>query len=126
MKVEISNGELLDKLTILRIKQEKIKEEEKLININNEILELEPLYLKILEKRDVSGLFISLFEVNTQIWAIEDSIRENERNKDFGDSFISLARSVYFQNDKRASIKKQINLETGSFLIEEKSYSDYE
>jgi hypothetical protein len=126
MKVEISNGELLDKLTILRIKQEKIKEEEKLININNEILELEPLYLKILEKRDVSGLFLSLLEVNTEIWAIEDSIRENERNKDFGDSFISLARSVYFQNDKRASIKKQINLETGSFLIEEKSYSDYE
>ena len=126
MKVEISNGELLDKLTILRIKQEKIKEEEKLININNEILELEPLYLKILEIRDVSGLFLSLLEVNTEIWAIEDSIRENERNKDFGDSFISLARSVYFQNDKRASIKKQINLETGSFLIEEKSYSDYE
>jgi hypothetical protein len=126
MKVEISNGELLDKLTILRIKQEKIKEEEKLININNEILELEPLYLKILEKRDVSGLFLSLLEVNTEIWAIEDSIRENERNKDFGGSFISLARSVYFQNDKRASIKKQINLETGSFLIEEKSYSDYE
>jgi hypothetical protein len=126
MKVEISNGELLDKLTILRIKQEKIKEEEKLININNEILELEPLYLKILEKRDVSGLFLSLLEVNTEIWTIEDSIRENERNKDFGDSFISLARSVYFQNDKRASIKKQINLETGSFLIEEKSYSDYE
>lgn len=126
MKVEISNGELLDKLSILKIKQEKIKEESKLVNINNEIFELEPLYLKILEKGDVSDLFQDLLDVNTELWEIEDSIREKERSKDFGESFISLARRVYFQNDKRASIKKQINLETGSFLIEEKSYSNYE
>lgn len=125
MKVEISNGELLDKLSILRIKKEKIKDEDKLTNINNEILELEPLYLKILEKTDVSDLFQSLLDVNLELWEIEDSIRGKERIKDFDKSFISLARSVYFQNDKRASIKKQINLVTGSFLIEEKSYSDY-
>jgi len=125
MKVEISNGDLLDKLTILRIKQERIKDEDKLKNVEREILELTPLYQKILEKKDVSSLFEELMSVNLKIWEIEDGIRGKERNKEFDTTFISLARSVYFENDKRASIKKQINLETGSFLIEEKSYSEY-
>jgi hypothetical protein len=125
MKVEISNGDLLDKLTILRIKQERIKDEDKLKNVEREILELTPLYQKILEKKDVTSLFEELMSVNLKIWDIEDGIRGKERNKEFDTTFISLARSVYFENDKRASIKKQINLETGSFLIEEKSYSEY-
>lgn len=125
MKVEISNGDLLDKLTILRIKQERIKDGGKLKNVEREILELTPLYQKILEKKDVTSLFDELMSVNLKIWDIEDGIREKERNKEFDTIFISLARSVYFENDKRASIKKQINLETDSFLIEEKSYSEY-
>jgi hypothetical protein len=125
MKVEISNGELVDKLTILEIKEERILDKAKLQNIKNEIDELLPLYKKILESKNISYLFEQLMMVNLHLWDIEDSIREKERRKEFDEDFVSLARSVYFQNDKRASIKKQINMETGSFLVEEKSYSDY-
>jgi hypothetical protein len=125
MKVEISNGELVDKLTILKIKEEKILDKDKLQNIKNEIDELSPLYIKILENKNISYLFEELMMINLHLWDIEDSIREKERKKEFDEDFVSLARSVYFQNDKRASIKKHINTETGSFLIEEKSYSGY-
>lgn len=125
MKVEISNGELVDKLTILKIKEERILDKAKLRNIKNEIDELSPLYKKILESKNISYLFDELMMVNLHLWDIEDSIREKERRKEFDEDFVSLARSVYFQNDKRASIKKQINMETGSFLVEEKSYSNY-
>ena len=127
MKVEVSNGELLDKLTILELKLSNIKDKQKLINVNKEHSELNPLALRLFEEygNDLKRLYLELTAINTELWKIEDDIRECERNKDFGDQFISLARSVYFTNDKRSDVKKAINLLTGSGFIEEKSYEDY-
>ena len=127
MKVEVSNGELLDKLTILELKLSNITEKQKLINVNKEHSELNPLALRLFEEygNDLKRLYLELTAINTELWKIEDDIRECERNKDFGDQFISLARSVYFTNDKRSDVKKAINLLTDSGFIEEKSYKDY-
>lgn len=127
MKVEVSNGELLDKLTILELKLSNITEKQKLINVNKEHSELNPLALRLFEEygNDLKRLYLELTAINTELWKIEDDIRECERNKDFGDQFISLARSVYFTNDKRSDVKKAINLLTDSGFIEEKSYEDY-
>ena len=127
MKVEVSNGELLDKLTILELKLSNITDKQKLINVNKEHSELNPLALRLFEEygNDLKRLYLELTAINTELWKIEDDIRECERNKDFGDQFISLARSVYFTNDKRSDVKKAINLLTGSGFIEEKSYEDY-
>ena len=127
MKVEVSNGELLDKLTILELKLSNITDKQKLINVNKEHSELNPLALRLFEEygNDLKRLYLELTAINTQLWKIEDDIRECERNKDFGDQFISLARSVYFTNDKRSDVKKAINLLTDSGFIEEKSYEDY-
>ena len=124
MKIEISNGELLDKISILEIKLHKIKDTEKLINIQKEFNELNPLCKKLFEQfgGELQNHYLELAKINGQLWDIEDEIREYEKNKDFGGKFTELARSVYFINDKRSEMKKIINLITSSYLIEEKSY----
>lgn len=123
MKIEISNGELLDKLSILEIKLEKIQDPEKLMNINSEYSLIKPLGDKLIHI--VETQYKSLVDVNRSLWETEDTIRDFERNQQFGDEFIQTARRVYLFNDKRAQIKKEINRLTNSGLIEEKSYSGY-
>ena len=128
MKVEVSNGELLDKLTILELKLSNISDIQKLTNIQKEHDELNPLAGQLFDSygEELKNLYKQLAEINSELWTIEDDIRECERNKDFGSDFVSLARAVYFTNDKRSEIKKSINLLTGSGFVEEKSYEDYE
>ena len=128
MKVEVSNGELLDKLTILELKLSNISDVKKLTNIQKEHDELNPLVGQLFDSygEELKNLYKQLAEINSELWTIEDDIRECERNKDFGSDFVSLARAVYFTNDKRSEIKKSINLLTGSGFVEEKSYEDYE
>jgi hypothetical protein len=123
MKVEISNGELLDKLSILEIKLSKIQDPEKRQNIKAEHDLISSISLEI--AAIVPSLLRDLKEVNLKLWDTEDIIRNYEAFQDFGDGFIEAARSVYLLNDQRAAIKKQINLQTGSALHEEKSYTGY-
>lgn len=119
----ISLGELIDKITILQIKAQNM-EGKALDNVRNELLALENTLNQL--QLDVDfNLIVRLKEVNTKLWNIEDAIRNQERKKSFGDSFIQLARSVYQQNDIRASIKKEINTRYGSPFTEEKSYQEY-
>ena len=127
MKVEVSNGELLDKLTILELKLSNISDVKKLTNIQKEHDELNPLAGQLFDSygEELKNLYKQLAEINSELWTIEDDIRQCERNKDFGSDFVSLARAVYFTNDKRSDIKKSINLLTGSGFVEEKSYEDY-
>ena len=127
MKVEVSNGELLDKLSILELKLKNIKDDKKLINIKNEHGGLSPLCNNLFNNygNELRSLYAKLSEINSELWKIEDDIRECERNKDFGDEFVQLARAVYFTNDKRSDVKKSINLLTESGFVEEKSYEDY-
>ena len=127
MKVEVSNGELLDKLSILELKLKNIKDNKKLINIKNEHGGLSPLCNNLFDNygNELRSLYAKLSEINAELWKIEDDIRECERNKDFGDEFVQLARAVYFTNDKRSEVKKSINLLTESGFVEEKSYEDY-
>ena len=126
IKVTLSVGELIDKITILQIKNKFIKNNDQLKNINNELSILEPLLKKNkLNTPEINQLLSELYKVNMELWEIEDKIREKERKSDFKDEFITLARSVYITNDKRAKIKKNINLISGSYLIEEKSYAKY-
>ncbi|QZE14821.1 hypothetical protein K4L44_02875 [Halosquirtibacter laminarini] len=124
MKIEVSNGEIVDKLTIIEIKLERISDEDKLANLRNEHKVLDEAVKKIIDKND--PLYKELFDINCQLWDIEDHIRDLEREKNFGDDFIQTARSVYFTNDKRCEVKRAINDKTGSELIEEKSYEDYQ
>ena len=123
MKIEVSNGEVIDKLTILQIKLERIKDEDKQINLRKEFNELSSITKTVISSSDV--LYKSLYEVNCELWDIEDHIRDLERRKDFGDDFIATARAVYVKNDKRSEIKREINIRTSSGLIEEKSYEKY-
>jgi hypothetical protein len=123
MKIEVSNGEIIDKLTIIQIKLERIKDEAKLINLRKEYDELISATSSIISQSD--PLYISLYGVNCELWDIEDRIRDLERRKDFGEEFISIARAVYIKNDKRSEIKREINIKTSSGLIEEKSYEKY-
>lgn len=123
MKIEVSNGEIIDKLTILRIKSERIRDKDKLMNIMKEYDELKNQASSILSQDD--PLYQALYDINNELWDIEDNIRELERRKDFGREFIETARSVYFRNDKRAEIKREINIRTSSGFIEEKSYGKY-
>ena len=125
MKVEISNGELLDKFSILEIKMGNITDPSKLTNVENEYRELTSDCTDLLRDSAISSLYAELKSVNQRLWIIEDDIRECERRKDFGQEFISLAREVYFTNDDRARVKKEINLASGSSLVEEKSYQVY-
>lgn len=123
MKIEVSNGEIIDKLTIIQIKLERIKDKDKLVNLKKEYDELISVSSSVISTTD--PLYIALYEVNCELWDIEDHIRDLERNKDFGDDFISTARSVYFKNDRRSELKREINIKTSSGLIEEKSYEKY-
>jgi hypothetical protein len=123
MKIEVSNGELVDKLSILQIKLNKIQDNEKLKNIRKEYSLLEKAASLIIQRDD--PLYRQLLDINQKLWEIEDRIRELEKNKDFGSDFIETARMVYVNNDLRAKIKQEINLKTNSDLFEEKSYEDY-
>jgi hypothetical protein len=123
MKIEISIGEIVDKLSILQIKKNNIQDVIKLENINKEHEYLNDVVFNELKisKED----FFNLVLINETLWDIEDKIRFKERDKEFDNDFVELARSVYFTNDKRAEIKKEINLKYGSLFVEEKSYSKY-
>ena len=123
---EISAGELLDKISILEIKLDKIKDKESLIEINKEYASLsETKNSNISITKDLENLTKQLKETNTQLWSIEDEKRMCEKNKDFGKKFIELARSVYLNNDKRAKIKSEINKLLGSNIKEIKKYINY-
>lgn len=123
MKIEVSNGEIIDKLTIIQIKLERIKDKAKLKNLQKEYNELTEVSSSIISTSD--ELYRSLYEINCELWDIEDHIRDLEREKDFGDDFIATARAVYVKNDRRSEIKRAINIKTSSGLIEEKSYEKY-
>ena len=126
LQVPVSVGEVLDKITILQIKLAHISDATKRANIQNELDALLPLVAGDAFATDqMQGLMAELKSVNEALWDIEDDIREKEAVKSFDAEFIRLARAVYVTNDKRAEIKKQINLATGSALIEEKSYESY-
>ena len=124
--VEISFGELLDKISILEIKLEKIKDKEKLKFINNELSILKSQLEKNVKSDDkVNNLYKSLKEINTKLWNIEDNKRQCEKDKDFGKNFIKLSRDVHFLNDDRAKVKLEINNYTGSVIKEIKEYTNY-
>lgn len=121
MKVEISNGEIVDKITILKIKLDKIEDYDKIANVRKEY----NILLPHIESFEIDEEFESLCAVNLKLWEVEDSIREKERDNEFDGEFIFLARSVYRLNDERANIKKKINEMTDSELVEEKSYEEW-
>ena len=127
MLVEVSNGELLDKISILEIKLLTIKDKNKLINIQNEFDALNPLVVELFENNDgqLQNHYLELAKINGELWDIEDWIRDCEREKRFDKEFVELARSVYITNDKRCEVKKLINILTSSGLVEEKSYKEY-
>ena len=124
--VEVSIGELLDKISILEIKQGKIKDPEKLKFINNEYSILKnQLEKSVKSDEKLNNLYQSLKEINAKLWIIEDDKRQCEKNKDFGEKFIKLSRDVHFLNDDRAKIKLEINNHTGSVIKEIKEYTNY-
>jgi len=124
--VEVSVGELLDKISILEIKKEKIKDPEKLRFINNEHEVLKDQFLKNVKSDEkVDSLFKFLKEINNKLWVIEDDKRLCEKNSEFGEEFIKLSRDVHFLNDERAKIKLEINNHTGSKIKEIKEYTTY-
>ena len=124
--VEVSIGELLDKISILEIKQGKIKDPEKLKFINNEHSILKDQLVKNVKSDDkLNDLYQSLKEINSKLWVIEDDKRQCEKDKDFGEKFIKLSRDVHFLNDDRAKIKLEINNHTGSVIKEIKEYTSY-
>ena len=124
--VEVSIGELLDKISILEIKQEKIKEPEKLKFIHKEHSILKDQLEKNVKTDDkLNNLYQSLKDINAKLWIIEDDKRECEKNKDFGEKFIKLSRDVHFLNDDRSKIKLEINNHTGSVIKEIKEYTSY-
>ena len=124
MKVEVSNGEIVDKISILFIKMEKMKDSNKINNVDKELKQLLP-YLDEIGINIEDELFKKLKKMNLKLWGIEDRLRKLESQKKFNGEFIELARQVYYTNDLRSTIKKEININTGSKLIEEKSYEDY-
>ncbi|MFL1405802.1 DUF6165 family protein [Marinobacter sp. M1N3S26] len=126
IKVPVSFGEVLDKITILEIKSERIQDEAKVRNVRLELDELAATWNEAVpDQSAIADLRAQLKSVNEQLWEIEDDIRDQEAAQDFGDRFIELARAVYVTNDKRAAIKKDVNLALGSRFVEEKSYQDY-
>ncbi len=126
MKVEISVGELLDKITILEIKAERITDPAKLANIHTELETLRGTWsASPLSHLEMGDLISRLKAVNEALWDIEDGIRRLEAEESFGEMFVGLARSVYHRNDERSVIKREINTLAGSRLVEEKSYTDY-
>jgi hypothetical protein len=125
MNIEVSHGEIVDKLTILQIKKENITDPSKLDNIVKEYDYLLSVVENDLGISTLSPEYLELLSVNKELWVIEDDIRDKERQKEFDDDFIKLARAVYYTNDIRAKIKKEINLKHSSGFVEEKSYQSY-
>jgi uncharacterized small protein (DUF1192 family) len=123
--VPVSVGELMDKITILEIKSERIKSPSQLENIARELDALRAVRLGGFDRAMLDGLRAELKRVNAELWEVEDSIRECDARGDFGDAFIAYARAVYRLNDERSRLKKAINLASGSRLIEEKSYKSF-
>ena len=121
----VSLGELVDKISILHIKNINIIDDEKLKLIREELELLNQTLNKHIKKNDIQNYLDSLIEINSNLWVIEDDIRDCERNKKFDQTFIDLARSVYFTNDKRSEVKLEINKKFGSKIIEVKSYEEY-
>ena len=121
----ISLGELVDKISILIVKQKNIKTQIKLDEVNKELNYLQNTLIKYVSKEEIQNHLNDLIDINSKLWVIEDDIRECERKKKFDEKFIELARSVYFTNDKRANIKLTINKNFGSELVEVKSYEEY-
>jgi len=124
VKIPVSFGELVDKITILRIKQSKINDKEKLKHIDHELQAL-VRYFSSYASVDIVQQFTKLESVNKKLWDIEDKLRVKESKREFDEEFIELARSVYFTNDKRAELKREINELTGSDIMEVKSYVEY-
>jgi hypothetical protein len=125
MNIEVSHGEIVDKLTILQIKKENITDPSKLDNIVKEYDYLLSVVENDLGISTESPEYLELLSVNNELWVIEDDIRDKERVKEFDEDFVKLARAVYYTNDVRAKIKKEINLKYSSGFIEEKSYQSY-
>ena len=121
----ISLGELVDKISILMIKKKNISDSIKLQHVNKELEFLQKTLKKYISEDKINEFLLKLVNINSKLWDIEDDIRECERKKLFGQSFIDLARSVYFTNDERAKIKNDINKTFGSELVEVKSYEEY-
>ena len=124
--VPTAPGELIDKLTILRLKEERIADHDKVANVRieqNALTLTAKMHIK--PSPELDALWEQLYQINADLWVIEDDIRDCERAGNFGDDFIRLARAVYITNDRRADVKKQINLLLGSDLVEEKSYADH-
>src|SRR5579863_10096585 len=126
ISVPVSPGELLDKITILRIKSSRMSDVRKLANVRVELKVLEETFsASPYANADIAADVNALLLVNERLWVIEDNIRDKERAKEFDGDFIRLARAVYFENDERAAIKRRINLKLGSAIVEEKSYAEY-
>ena len=127
MKIEVSIGELVDKLSILEIKLLNIKDSHKSSNVYKELKTLNPYFQDLLDEYgiEMKNLYTKISKINKTLWDIEDAIREKEAEEEFNEEFVELARSVYIINDQRAAVKKEINLLTKSELVEEKSYKDY-
>lgn len=126
VSVDVAPGELIDKITILEIKLERIEDEAKLANVRIEYETLSKARdAAIAQSSELDRLSVDLKSINEALWEIEDDIRDCERAKDFGDGFVKLARAVYVTNDKRMAVKRQINDLLGSRLVEEKSYAAY-
>jgi hypothetical protein len=124
--VPVSFGEVLDKITILEIKSERISDPAKLVNVRKELEDLGKVWdAAIKDPALIADDRQALKAINEELWVIEDDIRDCEAAQDFGPRFIELARAVYFTNDRRAAVKKKINLALGSAYVEEKSYQDY-
>jgi hypothetical protein len=127
IKVPVSPGELLDKITILRIKSQRIGDPAKVANVRLELRVLEETWnASAFAKVDIEAEIGALATVNEHLWVIEDDIRDKERAQAFDAEFIRLARAVYFENDERAAIKRRINAQLGSAIVEEKSYRNYQ
>src|SRR5271169_3619709 len=126
IRVPISPGEMLDKITILRIKSARMADAKKLSNVRLELKALQETWsASTYAQADIQAEMTALLEVNERLWVIEDEIRDKERAQAFDAEFIRLARAVYFENDERAAIKRRINIKLGSSIVEEKSYAEY-
>ncbi len=125
--VPVSPGEMLDKITILEIKSERIDDPGKVANVRHELELLTTVWNQaVADDSTISELKARMKSINEELWVIEDDIRDQEKAKDFGSRFVELARAVYVTNDQRAAAKKELNLYLGSDIVEEKSYQDYQ
>jgi prefoldin subunit 5 len=126
IQVPVSPGEVLDKITILEIKSERIDDSKKVANVRRELELLDATWRQFVEQDEtVNRIHAELKTINGALWEIEDDIRDKERAREFDERFIELARSVYVTNDQRANAKKELNIYLGSEIVEEKSYQDY-